>query len=707
MSTIYLLISNFIAESWAEEPGDDDREGEDAMVITGTRTERIADDAPIRTQVIGRELIDRRKARNLAESLSYTAGVRVEANCQNCGFTQLRLNGLDGAYTQVLIDGLPSFSGLAGVYGLEQLPAEMIQRVEVVKGGGSSLYGPSAVAGVVNIITRKPRDNFVSSLASVDMVGLSVPDVRLTADAGTVSSNGRVAAHIFAAHRHRDGLDFSGDGFTELVRIEQLSGGMNLFATPFSDASLRVSFLTLQEHRRGGDNIELPPHEAAIAEEIETARLQGDIRFSHAPSSGFSYHLGYVLAHTNRRSYYGGGGDVDPVPPAEGEPVDEAFVEDYETKQLALGGYGRTRNPLHVADAHADFRFEALGPQIVTVGAQANIDDINDQYLGYDRVIDETYTVLGLYVQQDWLFSRWGESVVGVRLDQHSELDAPIASPRAALVLRPGADWRLRTAFATGFRAPQPFDEDLHIATVGGAARLIENDPNLLPERSRSLAQQVAFKQALPSDVSLELGLNGYLNRLDDAFVLNERDDTGTPEEEVIRENRGTTTVIGTELEAGLEALRWAGRAGWTIERAQNDEPDEDFGQTRLLRTPTHYGYVEGLFRHKGLQIQTGTDFTGPMLVPRLDENADPLDVVQSPWFAVWNANISFAALSLDAMVLEPFLGARNILDSRQGAPNVFGPGATEFSQGSARDSGFVFGPIQPRSVFLGIRGTL
>ena len=127
------------------------------VVITGTRIERALEDAPVRTQVVQRDQLQQRKARNLAESLDYMAGVRVETNCQNCGFTQLRLNGLAGAYTQVLIDGLPSFSGLAGVYGLEQLPAEMIQRVEVVKGGGSALYGPSAVAGVVNVVTRKPR----------------------------------------------------------------------------------------------------------------------------------------------------------------------------------------------------------------------------------------------------------------------------------------------------------------------------------------------------------------------------------------------------------------------------------------------------------------------------------------------------------------------------------------------------------------------
>jgi len=677
------------------------------VVVTGTTLERALEDAPVRTQVVDREDVEQRKARNLAEALNYTTGVRVESNCQNCGFTQLRLNGLDGAYTQVLIDGLPSFSGLAGVYGLEQLPAEMIERVEIVKGGGSSLYGPSAVAGVINIITRKPRENFFSSLASVDLISLEAPDLRLSADGGVVSRNGRVAAHVFANRRRRGDLDLSGDGFTELTILDQFSGGANVFVTPFDGAELRVSFLALQEYRRGGDALELPAHQAAIAEEIDTSRIQGDVRFKHEVSDLLTYHLGYVIAYTDRRSYYGGGGDVVPVAPGPGEPVTQEYLDDLEARAVALGGYGRTRNPLHVADAHVDLSFDALGPQVLTIGAQANIDDVTDRYLGYDRVIDDTFSVIGAYAQHDWIFADWGESVIGVRVDQHSELENPIASPRLALMLRPSDSVRLRTAYATGFRAPQAFDEDLHIDTVGGAARLIENDPDLVAERSQSIAQQVAYKTELSSDVALSLGANGYLNRLANAFVLNERDDPTTPEEEVIRENRGTTTVIGAEVEASLEAPLWAARAGWTLERARNDEPDEDFGRNRIFRTPFHYGYVEGVFKRGGLELQSGIEFTGPMLVPRFDEDANPLTVIDSPWFASWNVNVSYASLTFGALVFEPFLGVRNLLDSRQGAPNVFGPGSTEFSNGATRDSDFVFGPIQPRTVFAGVKGTL
>ncbi len=690
------------AERRADPESENSSAREDALetpdvVITGTRLEREVDDAPVRTQVIEREKLQQRKARNLTEALQYTSGVRVETNCQNCGFTQLRLNGLNGAYTQVLIDGLPSFSGLASVYGLEQLPAEMIQRVEIVKGGGSSLYGASAVAGVVNVITRQPRENFMSAVTSFDAVGLSAPDLRVSVDGAVVSPSGRLSAHIFTTHRRRGELDLDDDGFSELTRLRQLAGGINLFAQVVDGGLLRLTFHTVQEYRRGGDSLELPAHEAAIAEELQTERLQGEARWEHRLGQTLSYGLGYVLAYTDRRSYYGGGGDVEPMIPDEGEPLDDNFREDFEAERVALGGYGRTTNPLHIGDARINLSYDALGPQVVTFGAQVNVDDIEDRYLGYDRVIDVTYTNVGVYLQHDWIFADWGESVLGVRVDRHSELTAPVTSPRAALVIKPKEWLRLRTAFSTGFRAPQAFDEDLHIETVGGAARLIENAPDLSPERSMGLTQQIATKFELAGGQELSVGINGYANRLQDAFVINERDDPGTPEEEAVRENRGTTLVVGSEVEAELEMRYVALRTGWTFENAENDTPDEDFGQNRIHRTPRNYGYFDALVKVKGLQLQTGVDITGPMLVPRYDADGDPLELKTSPWFFAWNANVGFATLALESVVLEPFVGARNILDSRQ----------RDFDRGAARDAGYIYGPAQPRTLFAGVRGTL
>ena len=95
----------------------------------------------------------------MAEGLNYSPGLRIEDNCQNCGFTQIRMNGLQSHYTQILINSRPVFSDLAAVYGIELIPANMIERVEVVRGGGSAMYGSNAIAGVINIITKENKNS--------------------------------------------------------------------------------------------------------------------------------------------------------------------------------------------------------------------------------------------------------------------------------------------------------------------------------------------------------------------------------------------------------------------------------------------------------------------------------------------------------------------------------------------------------------------
>ena len=97
--------------------------------------------------VLDAKIFDNTQSSFLSQALKFQPGVRVEDNCQNCGFSQVRINGLEGPYSQVLIDSRPVFSSLAGIYGLEQIPTNMIERVEVMRGGGSALFGSSAIAG--------------------------------------------------------------------------------------------------------------------------------------------------------------------------------------------------------------------------------------------------------------------------------------------------------------------------------------------------------------------------------------------------------------------------------------------------------------------------------------------------------------------------------------------------------------------------------
>ena len=126
------------------------------VVVTGTRTQHFLKDVPIRTEVLTSQALINKNAQNLYEALEGVPGIRVEQQCQFCNFSMVRMQGLGAEHTQVLIDGEPIYSGLAGVYGLSQMGTNDIDRLEIVKGAGSALYGSSAVAGAINIITKEP-----------------------------------------------------------------------------------------------------------------------------------------------------------------------------------------------------------------------------------------------------------------------------------------------------------------------------------------------------------------------------------------------------------------------------------------------------------------------------------------------------------------------------------------------------------------------
>ena len=111
----------------------------DGVVVSANRNETKRRTAPTLVNVVDAKTFETTNSNCLAQGLNFQPGVRVENNCQNCGFQQVRINGLDGPYTQILVDSRPIFSALSGVYGLEQIPANMIERVEVMRGGGSAL----------------------------------------------------------------------------------------------------------------------------------------------------------------------------------------------------------------------------------------------------------------------------------------------------------------------------------------------------------------------------------------------------------------------------------------------------------------------------------------------------------------------------------------------------------------------------------------
>src|SRR5690606_39358118 len=171
------------------------------VVITATRSEVPVYKSPVIVSRISSKSFETTQTLALSEGLNFTPGLRLETNCQNCGFTQVRMNGLEGPYSQILINSRPIFSALVGVYGLDMIPASMIDRVEVIRGGGSALYGGSAIAGTINIITKDPTENTFEIGTNYSFIDYSSPDRTLSLNGSIISEDLNKGMSFYAYNR--------------------------------------------------------------------------------------------------------------------------------------------------------------------------------------------------------------------------------------------------------------------------------------------------------------------------------------------------------------------------------------------------------------------------------------------------------------------------------------------------------------------------
>lgn len=274
----------------------------DQVVVTGTKSELKRRHSSSLVNVVSSKTFDLVSACSLADGLNFQPGVRVENDCQNCGFTQVRINGLDGHYSQILMNSRPMFSALAGVYGLEQIPANMIDRVEVMRGGGSALFGSSAIGGTINIITKDAAENSASVAHTLTSIGISgALDNNTTLNASVVGGEGKLGMFVYGQNRQRDGYDHDGDGFTEIAALNTQTLGLRAFALPTELSRITLEYHGTHEYRRGGDNLDLPAHEAWVAEQTDHRINAVDLGYNLRSSSGNDRLNAYAaMQHTRR-----------------------------------------------------------------------------------------------------------------------------------------------------------------------------------------------------------------------------------------------------------------------------------------------------------------------------------------------------------------------------------------------------------------------
>ncbi len=680
------------------------------VVISANRNEINRRDAAVIVNPVTSKLFEASQSVCVADGLQFTPGLRVENNCQNCGFTQLRMNGLEGPYTQILINSKPVFSGLAGVYGLEQIPTNMIERVEIVRGGGSALFGGNAIGGTVNIITRDPIRNGFAINSNYGMNGFALdqgnglrPDASIGFNVSAVTDDFKSGLYIFGMTRQRSWFDANDDGFSEMNRLKNNSAGFRGFYRPNGISKISFDFYSIHEDRRGGNKFESMPHESDITEQAQTSIYEMGLSYDTYTSKERlnKFTAFHSMQMVNRGSYYGALKDPR--------------------------GYGHTDDFIMATGVQfvANNQNGGMLPLRTTMGLENNFGLLKDKKFGYlDPVTGERYdnkmitnqfsNTLGSFLQGEWDMGICVKLLAGLRLDYYhiahfedkdDKTTGLVLSPRLNLLYKVTEKVHARFSVSTGYRAPQIFNEDLHILSSGARRIIHTNDPDLTQENSVSFSSSVDYTSFL-GNAQVYFLAEGFYNRLlnpfADGFALADSNSTDIIHH---RSNVEGANVYGANFEfkiAPSSAFQLQG--GFTIQESLYDVPvqwgEDEINRTReFLRAPDQYGYIVASYSlFRGLGFSTTGTYTGPMKVPHLpgaENNPHSLEVLKtSQHFFDMGFKVNYDFRLPGGITLQLNTGIQNLFHSYQ----------SDFDLGDCRDAGYIYGPLKPRTISIGLK---
>lgn len=660
----------------------------DEIVITGTRTFKRQTNSPVIVNILTNESLDKIQACSLSDGLKFQPGLRVETDCQTCNYTQLRMNGLAGGYSQIVVNGRPVISPLTGMYALEQIPVNMIERIETIRGGGSTLYGSSAIGGVVNIITKTPRSNTLEFSYTNQIINKTTNDQIFNLNSSVVSKNKSHGVSFFLNKRDREYYDDNGDNFSELPSIENISLGTNFFFLPNENQKIESSISFIDEFRYGGEMISGPPHLNQQAEERNHKFLMGTLDYQINFNDGNSSIISYLATQLTNRSHYTG------IFPDE---------EDEINTHLNNPPYGTSTAKTFQVGIQFNHKFNNFfnGANIITLGSEILEDKVLDEISSYNYKIDQTSKSIGFFLQSDWEISPEINLLSGVRVDKNNFLDNLIVSPRISTLYKPISNLQFRANWSTGFRAPQAFDTDLHIAFAGGGVSRVSLSENLREERSISLSASINYDYPTENFI-YGFTAEGFYTKLNNAFLLTSigEDDFG----ERFEKQNGTNAIVKgltfelranykkkIQLDGGFNIQ--SSRYKNAVKYIEGLNPVRDF-----LRTPNTYGFANLNFTpNSSLNGNVNLIYTGPMKLAHFSGAPEQQfdEIVNSRSFYEMSFKLSYKFKEIiKKSSFEMFTGMKNIFNAFQ----------KDFDSGKNRDSNYVYGPANPRTIFVGFR---
>jgi outer membrane receptor for ferrienterochelin and colicins len=650
----------------------------DEVVVSGTMSEVSRMESPVPVEIYSPAFFQRNPTSNVFEALQNINGIRPQINCNVCNTGDIHINGLEGPYTMVLIDGMPLVSGLSTVYGLSGIPNALIERIEAVKGPASSLYGSEAVGGLINIITKSPEK---AEKLSLDILTSTWNDMNL--DLGfkfkpTGKSDLLTGINYF---RYTNPIDKNRDNFTDITLQHRISIFQKWQNHYKKGKLISLAGRYFYEDRWGGEmdwSPEFRGTDQKYGESIYTSRA--DI-IGYAESPGDEHlKLQFSFNTHHQNSVYG----LTPFSASQRIGFVQLTDELKAKRHHLLTG-------LTMRSVFYDDNTPATG--------SADNPAIS---------VPQRDLLPGVFLQDQWTFTEKNELLAGYRLDYHPR-HGLIHTPRVALKHNFNSFQTIRLNAGTGFRVVNLFTED-HAALTGAREVVIKNQ--LKPERSYNVNLNYMAKVVLGNESFLGIDISSFYTYFTNRIVP----DYESNVQKIIYDNldgfavsKGVSANVDLNLSTGLILT-----AGATL-------MDNTLHTGEEVRRPLLTENFSGTWSASYIlpfASQWSLDYTGnlysPMNLPLLGE-LDPRPG-KSPWWSIQNIQVSFKGKRT-----EYYGGIKNLLDFTPPAYSIarsfdpFDKNVNYDSNGQiiadpqnpyalSFDPTYVFAPNQGRRIFFGVR---
>jgi outer membrane receptor for ferrienterochelin and colicins len=649
------------------------------IVVSGTLKAVSKMTSPIPVEVYHPAYFKKMAAPNIFEGLQLVNGVQPQINCNVCQAGDIHINGMEGPYTMVLIDGMPIVSSLSTVYGLSGIPNSIIKRIEVVKGPASTLYGSEAVGGLINIITKDARQG---EKLAIDFSGTHFGE--LNTDAAFTKKMSKASA-IFSANHHyfNQRRDINNDNFTDLTLVNRLSlfNKWTLDLGNNKRAGIALRYFT--ENRWGGEmqwQPALKGSDEVYGETISTRRVE--------VIGNFQFHKNWIAEYSynwhKQTSFYG---------------------------PTSYNGLQKI--------AFAQIRYQqSFGKHQLLAGLPLRYTYYNDNTPGTAQAneIDQPSRVLlpGIFVQHEYKASEKFTWLTGLRYD-YDHRHGNIVTPRLSIKYSPNINHSFRMSSGNGYRVVNLFTED-HAALSGARQVIIASA--LLPERSwNANINYTGFLRHKHGFVTLDASAfyTHFTNRIVGDFL--------TDPNKIIYDNlkghaisKGLSLNVNAQFTNGLNLM--AGATWMDVYQMENKGADKPVRAPQLFAPRLSGTFaISYNWAKKGWLIDLTGRISGPMYLPVVPNDFRP---EQSPDFALLNLQLTKKITP----GVEWYGGVKNLLNFLPVNPILHPddpfdrPGGLYFDtngqprpdtnpNGYTFDPSYNYAPLHGAKFFTGIRWTL